>query len=331
MVLLGETHDEVEHHRWQLHTIAALQLSGLTSCSGFEMFPRRVQPVLDRWVKGELNEAEFPARGRLGGGVGIRRRALSAAVPFRPHASRADAGAQRRPRDHAANRATAALSGVPIAEREGVGDPAPASAAYRNRLFEVFKQHPAGSTGAGPESALFQRFVAAQLLWDRAMAEAIAAAGRDKEPLIVGIMGQGHIEYRDGVVHQLAALGVDDVASALPWPVDADCRKPDARVADFVFGVAPPKQVRVPPPRLGVVLSVAEGGVRVDQVLPNSIAETTGLQVGDVIENAAGVSVRRPADLVTVVRRQAPGTWLPLSVRRGEQSSEMVARFPAER
>src|SRR5664279_5766138 len=26
---------------------------------GFEMFPRRVQPVLDRWSKGELNEADF--------------------------------------------------------------------------------------------------------------------------------------------------------------------------------------------------------------------------------------------------------------------------------
>jgi len=28
VVLLGETHDEVEHHRWQLHTIAARSRSG---------------------------------------------------------------------------------------------------------------------------------------------------------------------------------------------------------------------------------------------------------------------------------------------------------------
>jgi uncharacterized iron-regulated protein len=26
---------------------------------GFEMFPRRVQPVLDRWSKGELSESDF--------------------------------------------------------------------------------------------------------------------------------------------------------------------------------------------------------------------------------------------------------------------------------
>ena len=92
------------------------------------------------------------------------------------------------------------------------------------------------------------------------MAEAIVRHGASGHPLVVGIMGQGHMEYRDGVVHQLAALGVDDVATALPWPADAECKRPDARIADLVFGVAPPKQVRVPPPRLGVVLSIAEGG-----------------------------------------------------------------------
>jgi S1-C subfamily serine protease len=80
-----------------------------------------------------------------------------------------------------------------------------------------------------------------------------------------------------------------------------------------------------------VVVSAAKTGVRIERVVSQSIAEAMGLEVGDVIEDAAGVGVRRPADLVAVIRRQAPGTWLPLSVRRGEQAFEMVARFPAER
>ena len=88
---------------------------------------------------------------------------------------------------------------------------------------------------------------------------------------------------------------------------------------------------RAAPPRLGVVVNEAEAGVRVERVVSQSIAEAMGLQVGDVIEDAAGVGVRRPADLVAVIRRQAPGTWLPLSVRRGEAILEMVARFPTER
>jgi S1-C subfamily serine protease len=65
-------------------------------------------------------------------------------------------------------------------------------------------------------------------------------------------------------------------------------------------------------------------------VTTGSVAEATALQVGDVIERAAGVDVRRPADLIGIVTRQAPGTWLPLSVRRGETMLDVVARFPAE-
>jgi hypothetical protein len=163
------------------------------------------------------------------------------------------------------------------------------------------------------------------------MAEAIAGARRDgRRPLVVGIMGRGHVEYRDGVPHQLAALGVDDVATALPWHA-GDCPAQGSGIADVLFGLAPGADMRTPPPRLGVVVGAAESGVRVEQVVAHSIAEAIGLQAGDVIEVAAGVAVRRPADLIAVIRRQAPGTWLPLSVRRGERGFEMVARFPAER
>jgi hypothetical protein len=46
VVLLGETHDQAAHHRWQLHTIAALFSHRPDMAIGFEMFPRRVQPVV---------------------------------------------------------------------------------------------------------------------------------------------------------------------------------------------------------------------------------------------------------------------------------------------
>jgi S1-C subfamily serine protease len=35
------------------------------------------------------------------------------------------------------------------------------------------------------------------------------------------------------------------------------------------------------------------------------------------------------SDLVEAVQRQAPGTWLPLKVRRGAETIELVAKFPA--
>jgi uncharacterized iron-regulated protein len=330
VLLLGESHDEVEHHRWQLHTIAALFSHRPDMVLGFEMFPRRVQPVLDRWSKGELNEAAFLREVDWPRIWGFDAELYLPLFHFaRMHrlpmlALNVDRETNRRVEEQGL--------AVPSSEREDVGDPALASSSYRDRLFESFKKHPAGGEGASADSEQFSRFVQAQLFWDRAMAEAIAGARRNgRRPLVVGIMGSGHVEYRDGVAHQLTALGVDDVATALPWPAGADCPPHDPRIADFLFGLAPPTVTRAAPPRLGVVVNEAEAGVRVERVVSQSIAEAMGLQVGDVIEDAAGVGVRRPADLVAVIRRQAPGTWLPLSVRRGEQAFEMVARFPAER
>ena len=59
VVLLGEHHDDRDHHVWQLQTLAALHTARPDMVIGFESFPRRVQPVLDRWVAGELDAAQF--------------------------------------------------------------------------------------------------------------------------------------------------------------------------------------------------------------------------------------------------------------------------------
>jgi uncharacterized iron-regulated protein len=53
-VLLGETHDRYDIHRWQLHVIASLHAHCKNTAVAFEMFPRSVQPALDRWIVGQI-------------------------------------------------------------------------------------------------------------------------------------------------------------------------------------------------------------------------------------------------------------------------------------
>jgi len=329
VVLLGESHDEAEHHRWQLDTVAALFGYRPDMVLGFEMFPRSVQSVLDRWTKGELDETAFLREVDWQQIWGFDPKLYMPLFHFaRMHRLQMLAlNVGKETNRRVAQRGLAALG----SEREGVGIPAAASSSYRGRLFESFKAHPVEGAQPNADSEQFSNFVEAQLFWDRAMAEAIAGVLRKgQRPLVVGIMGSGHVEYGDGVAHQLAALKVNDVVTALPWNSGADCPASVPRIANLIFGLAPPAVTRTPPPRLGVVVSNAEIGVKVEQVVAQSVAEATSLQAGDVIETAAGVGVHRPADLIAIVQRQAPGTWLPLSVRRGEALSEMVARFPAE-
>ena len=59
VVLLGETHTIAEIHRWQLHVATIIRFIRKNVAVGFEMFPRRVQPVLDEWVAGELSSQQF--------------------------------------------------------------------------------------------------------------------------------------------------------------------------------------------------------------------------------------------------------------------------------
>ncbi|MGI9505794.1 MAG: ChaN family lipoprotein, partial [Geminicoccaceae bacterium] len=59
IVMLGEVHPNVEHHRWQLSAISALHGRNPNMVLGFEAFPRAAQPVLDRWIEGELSEDAF--------------------------------------------------------------------------------------------------------------------------------------------------------------------------------------------------------------------------------------------------------------------------------
>jgi uncharacterized iron-regulated protein len=250
VLLLGESHDEAEHHRWQLHTIAALFSYRPDMVLGFEMFPRSVQSVLDRWTKSELDETAFLREVDWQQSWGFDSELYMPLFHFaRMHrlpmlALNIDRETSRR----VAQRGLAALS----SEREGVGDPAPASLSYRDRLFEVFKTHPAEGAEPNADSEQFSHFVEAQIFWDRAMAEAIAGALRnERRPLVVGIMGSGHVEYGDGVVHQLAALQVSDVATALPWNSGTDCPTPDPKIANLLFGLALPTATRTPPPRLG--------------------------------------------------------------------------------
>jgi len=324
IVLLGELHDQADHHRWQLQTVAALAALRPSIVLGFEMFPRRAQPVLDRWVAGEIDVATLLRDSDWARVWGFP---PSLYVPLFEFArlNRVPMRAVNVDRALVARVGREGWAAVPAAEREGISEPAPATPAYEAALAEVQAAH--GGQRAGDEAAR-RRFVEAQLTWDRALAEGLADAARaHPDALIVGIMGSGHLERGQGVPHQLAALGVRDVTVLLPWDASRECSALAPDVADAVFGIAP---VAVPEsgPRLGVTLAPAEGGgARVAEVARGSVGASAGLRRGDVIVGAAGTAVVNPRDLRAVVEIQAPGTWLPLRVRRNGRERQVVARF----
>lgn len=342
VVLLGEMHDNPDHHRWQLQTLAALHAMHPDMVIGFEMFPRRVQKALDQWVAGELSESQFLVASEWST---VWSTDANLYLPLFQFARMNRIPIVALNIDTRLRRAVSAkgLSGVSENEREGVTAPAAPSTAYLDYLLPIYGEHERDGKKKGEgarDDPDFRRFVESQQLWDRAMAQAIHAAldrpdrldrsgGR---PLVVGIMGSGHIKYGYGVPHQLKDLKVTDVGTLLPWNNSSSCGQLVTGLADAVFGIAssPPVSYEPPRQRLGIRFEMApDGSARVLQVEKGSIAETAGIRDSDLLTEAAGVPIKRLDDIVNIVRRQASGTWLPLKLKRGSDTIEIIAKFPA--
>ena len=66
----------------------------------------------------------------------------------------------------------------------------------------------------------------------------------------------------------------------------------------------------------------------------NTVARLLGMltiQLAKGFVAIAGVPVQETGDITDAVRQQIPGTWLPMTVKRGDESLELVARFPPRR
>jgi uncharacterized iron-regulated protein len=330
VVMLGERHDSAEQHRWQLQTLAGLHAYRPDLVIGMEMFPRRVQPALDRWIAGETTERELLAETDWRTVWGYDSQLYMPILHF-ARMNRIPVVALNVERALTSRVGKEGWTQVPADQREGIGNPAAASDAYTDTLADIYAAH--GRPGAAAEvkdDPAFQRFLDVQILWDRAFAEGLAAAQRQAGALAVGIIGGGHLEDRHGVPHQLDALGIRDSVVLLPWAANRPCADLKPSLADAVFGVAaePETDETSWRPRLGVSLAPQEGGIRIESVANDSVASAAGLQTGDIILAAAGTPTSEVGKLVEIVSRQAPGTWLPLSVRREGATREVVAKFP---
>ena len=235
-VMLGESHDRADNHRWQTQVIAALLACREDLVVGFEMFPARLNDVLAEWVAGGLSEQAF-----------LERAEWTKVWNFDPELY---LPIFRLCRDNAiemiglnCRRGLVSEVGkrgwdeIPEADREGLTPALPASPAYRQYLFDVTGGQRPDRATQGPEDAAFDRFVRAQQTWDRAFACRMAeVTKRPEAPLIIGIIGRGHLEYRGGAPYQLEDLGVRNTRVLLPTDSDAT---PPADIADALCRMPP--------------------------------------------------------------------------------------------
>jgi membrane-associated protease RseP (regulator of RpoE activity) len=300
------------------------------------MFPRRVQPALDRWVAGELTEQAFLKQSEWAE-VWNYDPALYLPIFHFARMNRVPMLALNVDRQLTSLVREKGWEAVPEQMRAGISDPAPPSQAYLEFLSQAFQAHRPHTSGDGTAAGFdfnapeFRRFVQSQQVWDRAMAEAIASvAQKSAPPLVVGIMGAGHILNRFGVPRQLDALGISNMAVLLPWDVERDCNELTPDLADGIFGVSALMETAPHKPRLGLIIGQTARGIEVKELQQGSIAEAAGIHAQDIITEVAGIRIEDGNELSTLVQRQAPGTWLPIKLNREGHELEVIAKFPVQ-
>ncbi|MGK9232937.1 ChaN family lipoprotein [Inquilinus limosus] len=212
VVLLGETHDRVTDHHWQLQRIAALHEEEPGLAIGLEMLPRSRQAALDAWVAGTLDEAGFRREAdwdrSWGFDFGLYRPIFAFARMHRIPLIALNV-------DRTVVRAVgkdgwAALQAWPDLD---LGRPVAPSPNYNRMLAAAFAGHGRAAEGDALNRS-FRRFVEVQLLWDRAMAARIAEVRAAGTPLVVVLAGSGHV--RDGIPRQLRDLGYGSTSLVAP-------------------------------------------------------------------------------------------------------------------
>jgi uncharacterized iron-regulated protein len=337
VVMLGETHTSAEHHRWQLHVLSALYGRNQNMVIGFEAFPRTLQPVLDRWTRGELSKDKFIELARWNE---IWRYDPALYMPLfnfaRMH--RIPMRALNVERSLIQKISRNGWASISTDQRRGIATPQPPSKGYTQSLTDIFSMHgnmyKKDAAPSEVDTKKLASFIEAQTFWDRAMAEAIAQARTaGGNPLVVAIVGRGHVEYGYGISHQLADLGIRNGAVLLPWDKGLACdglkTSEGFPIAHAVFGVDELPELKKPyQPLLGVQIKTAPNGVRIIKVIDGSIAASGGLQKNDLIIQAAGMKIIKSEELVEIISNQAPGTYLPLRILRDGKGLDVTAKFP---
>lgn len=201
VVFVGELHDDKAAHRLELDLLQALAVRGRPVVLVLEMFERDVQPTLDAYLAGRIDEAEMLSKARPWSNYREDYRPL---LEFaRAQGWPVIAGNAPRPLASRINReGLQTLESLPAANRQEIAaDLQCANGAYRDKFLALMGQM-AGHTPKGAPPPNLDRMFEAQCAKDETMAESVAAR-LAPGTTVVHVNGAFHSNEALGAVERL--------------------------------------------------------------------------------------------------------------------------------
>jgi len=293
LLLIGESHTDMESHRVQLAVIRSLVESGREVLIGLEMYPYTEQQYLDQWIDGLLTEKGFVQLSswyhNWGYNWGYYREVFAYA-----RQQGVSMVAVNTPRPVVSAVRQKGFEGLTEEEAQHIPPRVDTDNDDHLRLFRAY-MGPPGSGHVASEEAIFSMYEA-QCTWDATMAyNSVKALEERPDAIMVVMVGSGHVAYGLGIQRQAELWFDGEVATLIPVSVGADPHNPrdavQASYADYVWGVAAESDTlfptlgfstRQPDPHQAVEIIIVPGG---------SLAAEAGVSVGDRLVSIDGTPV----------------------------------------
>jgi len=317
LIYVGETHTSLSDHLLQLQVLSSVRDQGGEVVLGVEWFQRPYQAVLDRYIAGEIGEAQLLRESDYFRRWGFDYRLYRGVMRYaREHGIRVLA--LNASRDLTQIIMREGLEGLSEEQRARLpaeydfDDPV-----YTEQLKQVMGLH---ENRDSDDPVAFRRFLEVQLTWDETMAETAADYLRANPDVRMVVMaGKGHthasaipkrVERRTGI----AGVSIASYQPGAPF-----------NQADFL--VLQDEQQLPPQGLIGVGLDERDGGVFVGSFSANTLAEDAGVKIGDRILALDDDAVEDYADIKLGLMDRKPGdTVRLLLLRKGFFSSEHSVR-----
>ena len=318
VVVVGETHDHPGHHEAQLKIIRLMTDQGTPPVVGIEWLDHLAQPACDALTSGSITLEEFAKQADWQSRWGYSLNLYGPILKYvREH--RLSLRALNAPLKVIRKVARQGLESLTPEERAmlapalNLADPA-----YEEVLARQFQGH--GVQGKTAKA----NFMAAQIGRDETMASNLAQAlypWPDSAKKAVVLVGSAHFSHGRGLPPRIQRrLPGAKLVTFLPVSADKlkkalERNQEGQSPADYlmVTPAAPPR-----PPRLGIMIRPAKGGLLIEGVWPKGAAAKAGMKKGDILKRVDGKPLTKPKDIHDAIKA-APYESHRYMITRGDK------------
>lgn len=330
ILFIGENHTNQEFHDVQFRTIKALRDAGREVLIGLEMFPYTEQASLDNWNAGRYTEQGFVELARWYDNWGYHWNYYRDIFLYAQE-NGIGMHAVNSPRDVV--KSVRAKGFENLTPEEAAHLPpklAPDSDEHRRMYRAFFDKDDALHMNESALDGLYR----AQTMWDATMGWNALQALRQhggKDAIMVVLIGAGHVTFGLGSERQIDSYYDGRIASLVPVTVVDDEGRPVKQVrasyASFVWGL--PGEVDTVYPSIGVSLmgSLGKDPGQIIQVSEKSVAERSGLKVGDVLLGLDGTAIKSDNTLRKLMAGYRWGDVATARIRRDGKEADVAINF----